>query len=550
MRRKSFNKLLGITLTVAMTAGLVACGGNQKPTTSESAKGTEQTASSETEVVAVEDEELTYPLDTEDTLSIWSNSALKPVSAYSDYKESPFHIGLAENTGVDVEWIFAADGADEASVFNLMLTDDVLPDVIYQFINTSSAGEFIEDGVIYDLTEYLPKYAPDYWAYLNEHPELQKHVKTADGAIFGFGSFTEGDYNKTYTGPAVRQDWLDECGLKAPVTLEDWENMLVTFKEKYGARLGFTNRFRDLSSLASGTGAMATFKATWYADDNGQIQLAQAQPEWKEYMKILNKWWEMGLIDEDSLTMSDADMRTKVANNEIGATCTAMSQITNYTVDAEATGNGANWVGVEYPRTAAGEPTCMIQTNTSYLDAVGMVTTSCSEEKLATVLAWLNYGYTEEGMKYWNFGTEGETYTVDAAGNYAWTDLISNDPDGLNQAVKRYTGVASAGLTIQASKFVEMKNTPASAAAVYEWVKNTEAGKHFVPGLSLGVEESVEYSDLFTNVHDAVGTAALEFVTGERSLDEFDAFVEELQELGLDRCRELQQEAYDVYLGN
>ena len=528
--RKSIKKVVSTALTASMVMSMTAVAW----------------AGSTDEEVKV-----TYPLETEDELTIWSCGNLRPESSYVDWTESPFHTGLEKMTGIHVEWQFASDPSDEASAYNLMLTDDVLPDMIFYSMSATDAQEYIEDGMIYDLTEYLPKYAPDYWAYLTENPQLQKYVKTADGAFFGFGTFIEGDYNKTYTGPAVRQDWLDECGLEAPVTLEDWENMLVTFKEKYGARLGFTEqRFGNASALASGTGAMATWNGTWYADDDGKIQYAQAQPEWKEYMSVLNKWWEMGLIDEDSITMSDADMRTKVANNEIGATSTAMSQITNYLADAEATESGAQWVGIEYPRTAEGEPTCMIQTNTSYNNNVAVVTTSCPEDRLITALAWLNYGYSEEGMTYWNFGEEGVSYTVDEDGNYAWTDVVNEDPKGLNAAISKYSGTLWAGISVQASKLVEMKNNPVSAAAVYKWVENTEVEKHYVPSLALGVEEGIEYGDLITNIKEVTKTAALEFITGDRSLDEFDAFVEELNALGLERCQEIQQDAYDTFMGN
>lgn len=549
MKRNLFTKILGTTLTAAMTVTLVACGNQSSDNDGNGGSVAEKDTTVSNGVQSTVVEDITYPLDTTDTLSIWSTSTIKPVSVYLDWTESPFHTGLQKRTGVEVEWNFATDGADEETTYNLLLTEDVLPDVIFKYLSSSDAQEYIEDGMIYDLTEYLPKYAPDYWAYLNEHPDVMKSVKTDDGAVYGFGTFIESDYNKTFVGPVVRQDWLDECGLEAPVTLEDWEEMLVTFKDKYNARLAFCDsRFGNTSALASGTGAMATFSATWYVDDNGQVQYAQAQPEWKAYMEILNKWWKMGLIDEDSFTMNDADVRTKVANNEVGATVTAMSQLSNYATDAETTGSGANWIGIEYPRTAAGEPTCMIQTNKSHTGNVAFVTTDCSEEKLITALKWLNYGYTEEGRMYWNFGTEGETYTVDAQGNIAWTSLITDDPDGLNMAVQKYTGALWNGISIQAEKLVEIKNVPVAANAVYKWIENNEAAKHSMPNVSLNVEEGIEYNDLFTNISETTKTAALEFVTGVRSIEEFDSFVKELKELGLDKCQNLQQTAYERYL--
>ena len=38
------------------------------------------------------------------------------------------------------------------------------------------------------------------------------------------------------------------------------------------------------------------------------------------------------------------------------------------------------------------------------------------------------------------------------------------------------------------------------------------------------------------------------FISGAESLDNFDAFVEQLKNLGIERAIEIQQKAYDAYL--
>ena len=91
---------------------------------------------------------------------------------------------------------------------------------------------------------YLPKYAPDYWEFVNSDDSIRRCVTTESGKHFKFAFAVEDDFNITYMGLAIRQDWLDECGLKVPTNLEEWENVLVTFKDKYGAtfsspKLGF-----------------------------------------------------------------------------------------------------------------------------------------------------------------------------------------------------------------------------------------------------------------------------------------------------------------------
>ena len=62
------------------------------------------------------------------------------------------------------------------------------------------------------------------------------------------------------------------------------------------------------------------------------------------------------------------------------------------------------------------------------------------------------------------------------------------------------------------------------------------------------MEESEEYNRTVSDIATAAAEQSLRFVTGDRSLDEYDAFIEDLRAMGLDRLTELKQAAYDRYL--
>lgn len=555
MRKKCIKKALAVFLMGVMVLGMTGCGKKQEESSVNSqvtnVPETSSNSNASTTITPAKDDKIVYPLQEEDTLTIWSSNQLVPSDEYQSWEESPFHTGLEKRTGVKVEWQYPTKGSDVAQAYNLLLTEDELPNMIFNTYSSGDASTLLSDGVIVDLTEYLPKYAPDFWEYINR-PENEielKSIKTDDGKICFIPAMRETTYNLTWVGPAIRQDWLDECKLETPVTLEDWENVLEIFKENYDACLGFRLSYMGMPGIGSGTGTYATQNATFYVDDNGKIQFAQMQPEWKEYIETLNRWYEKGLIDKDFLTMDDEAIRTKVLNNKIGISITALSQISNWSADAEAAGSEANWVGLGYPRTSVGEPTCYINSAASRANNYAIVvTTSCTEEEIATALRWLNYGYTEEGIMYWNYGEEGLSYELDENGNPKWTDLITQDPLGINRAVEKYIGAYGAAPTIQLSNLVAMKNSENSANAVYAWVENTEVGKHYVPNTSFTEEEKTIFYDKYIPINTYISEMTLKFIVGEESIDNFDSFVKKLEEMGIKDCLDIKQVSYERFM--
>lgn len=61
-------------------------------------------------------------------------------------------------------------------------------------------------------------------------------------------------------------------------------------------------------------------------------------------------------------------------------------------------------------------------------------------------------------------------------------------------------------------------------------------------------EERKEAANLENTINVYVTEHALKFVTGEESLDNFDKFVNDLNDQGLERLLEIRQAAYDRFL--
>ena len=542
MKKNWFKQVVAVGLASVLVVGtLTGCGGKK---------------AGKNDGLSAGGEDVSYPVDTEIELSWFVQAHNSLQTNYMSADESPFHSGLSDVTGIAIDWQFPAAGSDGTATYNMLLQDEELPNIISGAVfGPSEANRLMEAGLIVDLTEYVKKYAPDYWAYISDpaHEAEYKSMLTPDGKLWGFGMFSEKEDNLTYIGPVIRKDWLEECGLKEPVTLNDWENVLKTFKQKYGATFSFSLERYNKGGIASGTGAFANLTSETYIDNDGTIKVANVQNEWREMLEVLNRWYEMGLIDKDFATNTDTTVREKVLRGEVGISITAMSQITVWKEDAQSRNMKSEWIGMEYPRTAKGEPTTFINTRDNLRTdsgAAAVITTGCAENEIIAACKLLNYGFTEEGILYWNYGTEGVSYTISEEGKPVFTDTILKNPLGITEAMKQYTGAWSAGVTIQQLNMVYQKNAPEAVEAVQKWMKNSEARKHITPSLVIDEQYRDEVTDINSKVNTYIEEMALKFVTGQVELNDknWESFKKRIKDYGDDEATKHYANAYEKYL--
>ncbi len=307
---------------------------------------------------------------------------------------------------------------------------------------------------------------------------------------------------------------------------------------------------QDSSLLASGFDALG-FMPMNTVLKNGKVTYAVVEPEYKAMMETMVDWYSKGYIDQDSLTLDGNGLRAKALNGEVGIINAAMSAFTNVISDAEAEGNGANWVALGYPRVAEGHPTSMINSSSSRTTTNSVVvTTSATEEELKVALQFINYAFTEEGIMYMNFGEEGVSYELDADGKPQFTAAVTEDELGLNEAVKKYTVHAGGFYGIQMADMVAAKNHPIVAEAVYEWIDNSVVDDNFMPSVSYTDEENDEIVDIRAQIRTYMSEETVKFLTGDRPISEWDNFIKELYDLDMQKFIDINQAAYERWLEN
>lgn len=492
-----------------------------------------------------------YPIQTDKTVTWYAESNLTPHEKFVNYKESPFHTGLSEMTGITIDWMFPPAGTAGNVFTNTLLADPGnLPDIMFgAFMN--DAALYLEDEMIWDLTPYLEEYAPAYYAFLQSNPAYDRAMKTDDGQYYAFGFFREaGGWNDTYLGPVVRTDWMEECGLEIPKTISEFENVIRVFNEKYGAKFSFANNRVNTTGLSGAFGAFGQEAAQWFVKD-GKVGLAQAQPEWRTYISWLNKLWNEGLLDQDALALDDTSIKGKIHNDMTGISITSMGQLNNWNRERTADGKEPVWVGIPYP-TGDDGTLSMVFGGPGIGSYVSMVTKSADEDTMKLALQLLNYAYTKEGFLYWNFGKEGVSWEYNAEGEPQLTALVTEDKD--TDPLVKYGGATWGSSCIQATRLLYMKNAQVSIDANDIWFYPNEAVSSYWKwpvGATFSVDESDELKIVGTSIGTFVGESFGRFITGAKDINsdaDWDEYLKTLASFDLERVLEIRQACYDRYL--
>lgn len=556
MKKNLFKKVIGSFLAGTMLAtALTGCGNDvvKETETQVVSKETESTVVKESETQVVE-EGVTYPLDTDETLTV-AIVQDKPISTIcKDITETPFWENYQEALGVKLEAIVVENN----NAMSLLLAGGDLPDIIWWRPNNYAGGaaQMIADKLLDPLTEEeLNKWAPDLAAVLAADEGARRDVTTDDGKIIGFpliyGDSEDGGYLQTSNGLFARADWLEKLNMEVPKTPDQFLDMLRAFKTEMGAEAPFTtgystdmNVFGTLGFVSSAYGLVNT---SLYQVD-GKVQCGFMDPAYKDVLAFVKTMYDEGLIAKDYMTTDGTVQQANMLDGTSGCTYGAAGSSMGTWLKQMAESD-AEYDLVAIPSlTADGTGKAMFGPQSNKVHVfTSFITPQCKNKELAAKV--LNYSYSEEGNMLFNFGKEGESYEM-VNGYPTYTELVTNNPNGLTmqQALAQNGRAFGTGPYVVRREYWEQyAGLPQQQNAVLTWMDN-DGLKYLMPRFSVTSDESSEYSMLKSDIDTYVNEMFNKFVTGEVSLDAFETeYLTTLKTMGVERYLEIVQGALDRY---
>lgn len=483
--------------------------------------------------------------DGADKLTYWMSLDPGTAMTVTNYGETPFAQEWQKRTGVEVEFIHPPVG-QASEKFSIMTASGELTDIIEYSWNNYSGGadRAIKDGLIISLNEKLEKNSPAFYKYMQENPDVAKEAKTDEGMYIGYPGVMEDESLGVSAGLYLRKDWLDELSLPVPETIDEWETTLIAFRDKKHAKAPLS----ILSSAFTWNLFVSSYDTgfSMYVDE-GVVKFGPFESGFKEFLTKMNHWYNEGLLDSNLASVDDETIMANVLNGVTGATAGALGSGIGKLL-AAAPDEKFDLVAAPYTVKEKGTKSRFGRVLPRIQSDVIAISQKCKD--IDKAMKFLDYGYTEEGRMLFNFGIEGESYTM-VDGYPTYTEDITNNKEGLpmQAMLLRYSRAANGATgSIQDKRYLEQyAGLPQQQNAWKVWSDN-EASSTTLPPFSSTAEETENYAKLLTEIDSYNSEMILKFIMGLEPISGYEAYVDELKHRGIDDLIKIHQNAYERFI--
>lgn len=234
-----------------------------------------------------------------------------------------------EKLGIKIETtLLGGDASNYNTKLRLALTgSEKLPDIIPVY-DTSLANDLIQSGQVKEITEDIKTYMPERLKEIYKQFPTTFNPVIQDGKVYGMAiapNLTEGEVM------LIRQDWLDKLNLKAPTTMEEFEQVIAAFTEKdpdgNGKKdtYGFDFSGKDSYNTGWVSDPVMIFSAytgkslpgQWY-NDNGKLTYGSVADGNKEALAKLRDWYSKGYLNKELATQGAWDALADFTEGKAG----------------------------------------------------------------------------------------------------------------------------------------------------------------------------------------------------------------------------------------
>lgn len=559
--KKRFAKLISSLLVASMAAGLVAgCGGGDQGASgnagnAEAAGGTESAGNAgggSSSDAGAEDGVPTYRIATVRWTDAWP----------TDFLDSGIMAEMEEKYGINIEWeiYYASDWAEQKS---LLLASGDLPDAFLGSNALTSSDLTQNKDSFIDLAPYVNEETmPNFMRATQENPSLLAVCTERDGTILSLPK--ELPLRPEVAGYAafINKEWLDNLGLEMPTTCEELEEVLYKFVTEDADGDGDPNNEIGVSAYAAANRLssdlwqiMGMYAGTFVSrqdnymglDANSQPVFVPVEQNYYEAVKWMRNLWERGILDPEYFTQ-DNSMYTAKLQAEGGSQA---GLIFGWTADAVVGLNVGQYQVLEAPTAYDGNH--YVENATTNIDIANrelIITKNCQNpEKL---LAWADGFYDDLATLQTYYGSISDGCITDN-GDGTYTVNVPSDGSSLDTSAWS-NSLRDFGPKYMSPSFQEKVTLPEDQGDGVKLALDEVNGKYVkedtnvvMPVLHYTDEEEARLTTLGTDIYTYVESMYAHWVTEGGIEEEWDEYLAQLDQMGLQELLEIQRTAYAAY---
>lgn len=470
---------------------------------------------------------------------------------------------LEQKTGVDIEWQIVTEGWGQQKAPSLAAGE--VADISLYAFSPADAAKF--PALFEELSKHLDQ-LPNVKAFFEAKPEAKKYTTNLQGEMFMIPTYRGKIYDTPNTQVLINKTWLDKLGLSVPTTWDELLNVFEAFKTKdpngngqadeiaflpkplgtssfMGSFSPFLliNSFMEVPSLAS-----SSVNGMYVKD--GKVAPFVTTDEYRKVVEFLGEIVKNGYAPSQAFTNDWSKYSNQLKGDEKTATV-GMSFGWSRNDFGDLADEYAAIPLPAYSAETADQVVWDASANT-YSNSGGPigVAVKAGSPKMDKILKVLNEMYSEEfsvkqmygDSKYWT--REGNTITFKQP---EYQQLQDAGKGGMQEA-----SAAWIPDTLDLKNIKDPEDPKYEDGKIYdEQIARVDKTKDVIPSyVTPSDEDSVTISDNNTAIYNYALPLILKWMTEGNGISdsEWNDFVTNLKNLGIDKNAELWQKTYDAYM--
>ena len=554
-------KILAVVLALAMTMVLLAgCGGSSAPTGGEA--GLEVDAAS-----------LQFPLAETAQISGLINY---PAGTESEPNNRTIFKRLEEQTNVHVTWKAIQSDQWGDKIALEMSNIKTLPEFVFSAsFSDPDLLKYAKQGVIINVEDYIDKYMPNLCKVFEQAPEYRTMCTDENGHIWALPWIEQLGYEKTAIQtignmPFINVAWLEFLGLEMPKTVDEFENVLIAFRDHAADLKKEFNIDGDIIPMSCIIGSgnedcrvLTNGFGEGYGDpddgrhivvDNDGKVICSAMTEgYRKGCEWLHKLYTEGLIDKEAFTQEWATYVAKGKSGRYGV-CFSWDVANIATVSMDDLIAGEGWIPLPMLKADVLNLTPVTGSYTSGFDR-GRCVVTANAKNPALVCAWLDQMYDPMQSPQNNWGTYGEDDDFDIfemSTNDAGEPMLKHTWLGDASPVEvREAECVGGPLAILDSYYGKYVTCPDDAQYRLDWIKNVYTpdmhAKYVYPNVFMSTDDTKTISNLNADIYKCINSFRADAIMNGFDDAAWEKLQSDLQAYKIDEYLAIYQKYFDAF---